>query len=190
MSIRFYFVRHGESTVNKKGYFCEDENARLTKLGRSQAGQVGADLQGLDVEFKAIFHSPYRRARETCRIALEKAGMHGVLGAPDERIGERKYGSSIGLALRDGKIDDLYNYDHDCSKDYGVESLKELEARAQSFINEMIRDYQEGDILLFSHADFGMAFRAAIEGRPESGDLFELGQLENGEMIVVEKFVE
>ena len=186
MSVRFYFVRHGESTINRKGYFCEDENAGLTLRGKAQAAQVGCDLKDCGVDFKAIFCSPYRRARETCRIALEKAGMHGALAAIDAMIGERKYGEAIETALEDGRIDDLYDYKLDCSAQYGVESLEDLEERARKFIDEMVRNYPGGDILIFSHGDFGMAFRAVIEGRPESGYLFDLGLLENGEMMVLE----
>lgn len=186
MSVKFYFVRHGQSTVNLRSDFYEDERAELTELGKVQAAKAGYELRDLGVKFRAIFCSPYKRALDTCKIALERAEMREALATVDNRISERKYGRLIGTVLDDGKIDDFYNYNLDCSVQYGAESLEALEERARMFIDEVVRNYQYGNILVFSHGDFGLAFRAVIEGRPESGDLYDWNCLKNGEMMVLE----
>ena len=107
MSVRFYFVRHGQSIVNLRDDFYEDERAELTELGKAQAAKTGYDLRKLKVKFKAIFCSPYKRAMDTCRIALRRAGMFKALATVDERVGERKYGRMIGAAIEAGRIDEL-----------------------------------------------------------------------------------
>ena len=55
MSVKFYFVRHGESEANLRNEFYNDEEAELTDLGRIQAAKVGCDLKHLGIDFKIIF---------------------------------------------------------------------------------------------------------------------------------------
>ena len=97
MSIRFYFVRHGQSESNlKDDYYYNDEDAKLTELGMAQAAKAGYELKKYGVKFRAIFCSPYKRATQTCKIALIKAGMQNALAVIDDRLGERRYDGLVG----------------------------------------------------------------------------------------------
>jgi len=186
MSVRFYFVRHGQSTANLKNEYYNDREAGLTDLGRIQAAKVGCDLKKLGKNFKIIFCSPYRRAVETCKIALEKADLDCSLIIEDEQITERKFDGLIGKRATKKQNRMLYYYGSDQAEKDGVETLEALEQRARSFINKVVQNYPDSDILIFSHGAFGLAFRAAIEGRPESGNLFDLNLLKNGEIAIFE----
>lgn len=186
MSVRFYFVRHGESEANLRNEFYNDEEAELTDLGRIQAAKVGCDLKHLGIDFKIIFCSPYKRAMETCRIACERADMNYALVIVDDQISERKFDGLVGTRATRKQHRALYYYDSEESAKCGVESLEDLENRAREFIIKVSQNYPDSNILVFSHGAFGLAFRAVIEGRPKSGYLFDYKLLKNGEIAMYE----
>lgn len=186
MSIRFYFVRHGQSEANLRDEYYNDEDAKLTQLGKKQAAKAGYKLRDYGVQFKVIFCSPYKRAMDTCRIAMQRAGMYGMLVAVDERLGERKFDGLVGCKIDEKHNRELYDYNSSRSKIDGVETLESMELRAMSFIDEITKNYNEGNVLVFSHGVFGLVFRAVLLGRPESDNLFDWRILKNGEIMVLE----
>ena len=66
--MHFYFVRHGETGMNRLGAYYGALDAVLTDRGRQQAGAVGAALGA--VAFDAVYVSDRRRAQETVRELL------------------------------------------------------------------------------------------------------------------------
>lgn len=106
MSVReLLLVRHGESVGNVSAAEARsadaleievparDADVDLTDLGREQAAAVGAALAALppDAVPQALVCSPYVRARETARIACEKAGLE-LPTRVDERLRDRELG--------------------------------------------------------------------------------------------------
>ena len=184
MSVRLFFVRHGQSESNLREDYYNDEGSELTGLGKYQAREVGRKLKTSDVKFRAIYCSPYKRAIDTCKIAMTEAGMPSAWVIVDERIGERKFNGIIGRVPKKGYNRKLYDYSSRQSILDGVESLEALEQRANDFIKDVVREYDDGDVLMFSHGVFGLAFRAVIEGRPATGNLYDWDLLKNGEIKV------
>jgi probable phosphoglycerate mutase len=98
-------VRHGESVGNVAAARAREADALevevpardadvdLSDLGRQQAAAVGAALASMppDAVPQALACSPYVRARETARIACEKAGLE-LPTRIDERLRDRELG--------------------------------------------------------------------------------------------------
>ena len=186
MATKLYFVRHGQSEANLTGCYYNEPDVALTPLGRAQAAKIGSVLGSQEIMFAAMICSPYRRALETCMIALE---YPGVIRAPivvDARVKERDFGGLAGKEITEEQNREIYNYETDASAEYGIETLEQLEERACEFVEDVQQRYSGQNVLVFSHGVFGLAVQAAAQGRPESGDLYSLPLLENGEMMVLE----
>ena len=186
MSVKFYFVRHGNSTANNGKVFFNGEDAELTELGEEQAEDVGRFLRNSKVKFDLIFCSPYQRAIETCHIALAIAEMRRTAVIEDDRISERKFDGLVGRVGTREHNRLIYDYNSDQSVKDGIETLEALEARARDFIDDMVKNHPDSNILMFSHGAFGLAFRAVIEGRPKSGNLLDYKLLKHGEVAIYE----
>ena len=184
MSLKLYFVRHGQSAANLCESFYDDAEAELTMFGKGQAMGVGEELKEMNVGFTAIYCSPYERARATCEIALQYADMKGREVKYDDRLVERGFKGLYGRNITHEQYVELYDYDSDLSEEMGVETLDHLEERARSFIEELKAKYEVGNILVFSHGIFGLAVYTVINGRPASGSMYDLRLLKNCEMKV------
>lgn len=200
MSVKLYFVRHGQSVANLSGQFHDAPEALLTGLGHSQAASAGHDLMyrlGRD-RIDQVFSSPYERALQTCHIALVCAGYSDLRPIIDERVSERKFGKLVGkffdrdVAMQNHKESELipqgyhaklWNYYSDFAEKYDAEPLPALEVRARSFFADIKKNYDGKTIVVFSHGGFGQMAQAIFNGFPENGDFEAIRFLKNGEVI-------
>jgi broad specificity phosphatase PhoE len=110
-------VRHGESAANADPAVLtsvldgrrDDADIPLTPRGREQSVRLGRELLGLDL-VERVLSSPYRRCRETVRIAAAEFARAGrALPAVEYEEGLRDRDVVSGerpaeLALRVGKV--------------------------------------------------------------------------------------
>lgn len=184
MSLKIYFVRHGQSEANLRADFYDDSKAKLTKLGEQQASKVGTKLKDLGVVFSAVYCSTYERAIKTCKIALNSASNIDCEVHYDERLIERQFDGLFNRDITHEQYVELCNYNSGLSEKFDVETLPQVENRARSIINELKEKYNEGNILVFSHGIFGLVVQSIVDGYPESGNIYDLKLLENCEMKV------
>jgi broad specificity phosphatase PhoE len=85
-------VRHGETDWNADGRLQGQTDRPLNDFGRRQAHQLGADLEGEELE--AIYSSDLARARETAEIVAERLGLPVAL---DSDLREKDWGTWEGL---------------------------------------------------------------------------------------------
>ena len=178
-----YYVRHGRAENNLADCFYDDSDDPLIAEGRMQAYNAGRTLKRLGVKFDAIYCSPYRRAKETCRIALVEMGLANSLVRYDSRLAERSYEGLYDKVITKVQYRERYNYVSDYSEQVGVETLEKLEDRARWFLRDVRQTYPNGNVLVFAHGALGLAYRAVVEGRPESGTLYDFNLLKNGEIM-------
>ena len=186
MSLKLYFVRHGQSEANLRDDFYDDAEAKLTEKGKTQAAEAGALIKDLNVEFAVVYCSPYERAKSTCEIALKFAGMGSSKIEYDDRLVERQFDGLFGKEITLEQYIEFYNYRSDLSERWGVETLEHLEDRARDFIEELRAKYDSGNVLVFSHGVFGLAIETVVNGRPASGSMYDLQLLKNCEMRMFE----
>lgn len=182
MSLNVYFVRHGQSEANLRKEFYDDAEAGLTLMGKAQAAEAGELIKNFRVRFVAVYCSPYRRAKDTCALALESVGLNNYKIIYDDRLMERQFDGLFGKEYTKEQYIELYDYSSDLSERVGVETLECLEARARDFVDEMKAKYSSGNILVFSHGVLGLAVETVVNGRPASGSMYDMRLLKNCEI--------
>ncbi len=94
---KIVFLRHGESTWNKKGLFTGWTDVNLTKTGEAEARAAGRELKRRGFAFDLAYTSFLRRAAKTLRIVLQELKEEKIPVTADWRLNERHYGNLQGL---------------------------------------------------------------------------------------------
>jgi broad specificity phosphatase PhoE len=169
--MRFYFVRHGESTANVLMEFSNHESRHpLTDRGVEQAQALARTLAGTD--FACIFSSPVLRAAQTARILAE------ALDAPlefTEALREWSVGvyegtrDPQGWQLHRQVQEDWFIHNLLDRRMPGGESLLDIQARFVPFIESLIRGPLQQDecldgknVLLVGHGGLYLAMLPAL----------------------------
>lgn len=160
---KLFLVRHGEGENNiVKVYNTYPETIKfhLTEKGIKQAEEVGESLRSEKIDF--IFSSPFTRTLETAEIISKKLGVEVIA---DERLKEAGAGEfNEKPASEFLKIyPTLESYAEQA--DHGVETVKEIRERMQSFLNEINDKYQNKNILIVSHRDPLKILNGLLEGK-------------------------
>ena len=90
-TISFYFVRHAETELNRRGLRCGgDVNVPLTETGCKQAFQLGEQIRKMNLNIGVILTSPLIRTRQTA--LLISGVLEGVSIAESPLLKERRLG--------------------------------------------------------------------------------------------------
>jgi broad specificity phosphatase PhoE len=142
----------------------------LTDLGREQAAAVGAWLAALPAGRRpqVVVTSPYRRARETWRLAAEASGLDLPAPSTDERLVDRLMGDlemmtraaiarhHPGELERHGSHDLLY-------RPPNGESFEDIAVRLRAFLDDLNRDHAGERAMVVAHDAVVLMMRAVIE---------------------------
>ncbi len=180
-------VRHAESERNvakKDSVFFTDDEARrlvkgvadpdisLTDEGRRQARETGVALRRMFQSFDWVYHSGFRRTRETAEHLLE-AWPDAERAAIQVRhhlfIRERDQGYAYDMTTEEARkaFPWLQEYWRTAGSFFacppGGESLAQVCERVYLFLNTLFRDRPGKRILVVSHAATLRAFRFLLE---------------------------
>jgi broad specificity phosphatase PhoE len=162
---RLFLVRHGETEWSRSGQHTSRTDLELTETGIVQAEALAARLAR--EQFAAVFTSPRRRARETCRIAgLDRDAI------VTEDLAEWDYGAYEGRKTDDIRLDEpgwtVWTAD---IRD--GETLESVAGRVDRVIESAARI--DGDVALFGHGHCLRVLAARWIGLPaDAGALLEL----------------
>jgi broad specificity phosphatase PhoE len=184
-----WIVRHGESAGNVARDAAEaaglaiidiptrDVDVPLSPLGERQAAALGRWFKKMSPEERpsVVLSSPYVRARETSRLALEAAGIEhsDITFITDERLREKEFGildrlTRIGIKE---KYPEQAEARSALGKFYfrppGGESWCDVILRLRSVIDTITRDYRRERVLIVSHQVVVNCFRYLIERMSE-----------------------
>ena len=147
IKLRIYFVRHGQTNLNKQRLIQGRIDEPLNKLGIRQAKQTGQLLKNLKFDFDKLVSSPLSRAFETAHwISVKMNYKDNIL--VNNKLVERDFG----------------NYDYETIadtfptimepgfKEAGFESSDILIPRIKSAIAELYVDYKNKTIIATVHA--------------------------------------
>jgi broad specificity phosphatase PhoE len=187
-------VRHGESAGNladaqarKAGagrleLSARDADVELSDTGHDQAAAVGRWLAAVaeDDRPTLVLSSPYRRAADTGRAAVDGTGLEVVL---DERLRERDLGLFDGLT-RSG-IEAEYPQEAERRQKLGKfyyqppsgESWADVVLRVRTLLADLREGYDGARVWAFTHQAVIMAFRYALEDLDEAA-LLEVDRTE------------
>ena len=162
--MRIYFVRHGETDANNKGYAQGWTDAPLNKNGEILAGITGRGMKG--IRFDCCISSPLIRARKTAEIILRESDNSVPLSF-DDRIKEMNFGRFEGTSIRDEKV---IRFLKEPILDYRFpdgESIADVMKRTQEFLKELIARDDGKTYLVSTH---GCALRAMLNFLYEDPD--------------------
>jgi broad specificity phosphatase PhoE len=180
-----WIVRHGQSAGNVARDAAEaaghavidiaqrDVDVPLSELGARQATALGRWFARMSEEERptVVLSSPYLRARETARLAIETAGIprEELSFITDERLREKEFGI-LDRLTRVG-IQEKYPEQAEArsvlGKFYfrppGGESWCDVILRLRSVIDTITRDYRRERVLIVSHQVVVNCFRYLLE---------------------------
>jgi broad specificity phosphatase PhoE len=152
MSLRIYFLRHGQTELSRDDTFCGSGlNPNLTSDGLAMA-QAFADCYG-DTAWQAIFTSSLKRTIATAQPLCDRLGMKAQ---PRTELVEIAYGrwegqtkASVDVEFHDDYI--RWLADPAWHAPTGGELAVTIAGRGMKVIEEIKQQYQDGNVLIVSH---------------------------------------
>ncbi len=166
MTLKLYFLRHGETTSSQTGSYCGDLDIDLTSAGLSMAEDFAKAYH--DLPWAAVYCSPLRRTRQTAKPLCDRLGLDEVNAGSD--FSSR---SNVDLQLRSGLKEIAYGQwegktpeevNRDFHDDYvrwladpgwnaptGGEKGIDIARRASEVLEEIEQKYDRGNVLLITH---------------------------------------
>ena len=169
--MRFWFVRHGESSHNAAGLFCGSLDSDLTTKGYEQARVAASSLANKEIDW--IVSSPLSRASITARII---AAQHGLRVEHDRRLTEHCKGELEGSPHYKIPSDQWGSVP-------GAEKMVEMYARVHDALGALLS--HPGTGVVVSHAGVARAI-AAVNSRIDPAQLYSLAKIDNAEPVLVE----
>ncbi len=152
MSLKIYFLRHGETTYSRKGTFCGKTDPDLTAEGLQMA-QVFAETYGRSVAWQAIFVSPMWRTLQTAGPIAEITGIPLQI---KKELREIDYG--LWEDREQEQVKQHYEQDYigwltepAWNPPTGGETAVQVASRALPVIAGIESQYTDGNVLVVSH---------------------------------------
>ena len=152
MSLRIYFVRHGETTYSQTGGFCGAIDPELTPAGSQMAEQFAATYA--KVPWEAVYVSPMKRTIATAKPLCDAVGIEMQL---HDGLREINYGEWEGKTVEAVKKDYEEDYINWLTEPAwnaptnGGETSVEIASRSSLVIAEIQEKYKSGNVLVVSH---------------------------------------
>ena len=152
MSLRIYFVRHGETTYSQTGGFCGAIDPELTPAGSQMAEQFAATYAKLP--WNAVYVSPMKRTIATAKPLCDAVGIEMQL---HDGLREINYGDWEGKTVEEVKKDYEEDYINWLTEPAwnaptnGGETSVEIASRSSLVIAEIEEKYKSGNVLVVSH---------------------------------------
>ena len=151
MSLRLYFLRHGQTPFSRENSYCGALDPELTDEGTQMAEAFAIAYQA--TAWTAIFASPMKRTIATAKPLCDAIGIGMRLR---DGLKEIKYGKWEGETVEAVQA----NYTEDYVKwlaepawnaPTGGETAVEIANRSSSVITEIQQYYPDGNVLVVSH---------------------------------------
>ncbi len=174
---RLYLIRHGQSTDNLEKCQSGWRQIGLTEKGKEEARAIGQRLK--DHHFDQFYSSDLRRAKETQEEAFPGVEAKTTWLLREINVGELEGKRAVDSTEKYGEIytesKKHRNYIY-----FNGENKPLVRARAREFLKLM--EKEEGDIAVFSHANFINCLIEDLVGE----EWVPGGFLENGKMSIIE----
>jgi probable phosphoglycerate mutase len=143
-------IRHGQTIENVQGLIQGHTRGTLTDLGKQQSKETALLLK--DESLDAIYSSDLERCKDTTKYLIkyhQEIPTHYTSALREINVGKfDKLPVKVpGFIEKTGAW--IISYFH--LKVPGVESLKNLRLRITSFLNEVYRQYPNGNVLIVTH---------------------------------------
>ncbi len=151
MTLKLYFLRHGQTPFSQENKFCGSLDAELTSEGEQMAAAFATAYK--EYPWQAVFVSPRKRTIATARPLCEQTGLEMQIR---DGLQEIQYGAWEGKTT--AEIDTEFHDDYlKWSADpawyapTGGELAVAIAYRALQVIDEIKHKYPTGQVLIVSH---------------------------------------
>lgn len=161
---RLLLVRHGETVDNVNQIMQGQTQGELTQKGVLQAEELAQQMNNEQID--VFVSSDLKRSLDTCRIIAQSRGLP-VVQTPLLR--ERDWGGFTGRFIPDLK-DETWPDD--------IETITDLRARAQAFLDFISEQYPGKTVLAVGHGIINKAIQAVHLGK----EMREIPRMTNAEV--------
>ncbi|ACK71061.1 Phosphoglycerate mutase [Gloeothece citriformis PCC 7424] len=151
MTLKLYFLRHGETTASQTGTYCGKLDVELTPQGLQMAEDFANAYQ--DFPWTGIFSSPLKRAYYTASPLAQSVGLDIQVreGLREIHYGlwEGKTPEEVNRDYRDDYVRWLADPGWNCPT--GGEKGIDIARRTSEVLEEIENTYSTGNILVVSH---------------------------------------
>lgn len=164
--LRLYIVRHGQTQWNIQKKMQGWKDSDLTQKGVEAAIALGKRLK--DIDFKCIYSSPSHRTIHTAELIR---GDRDISIITDDNLREINLGNWEGMVDEDIKMIDGQRYKafwetpHLYQSESG-ESFYQVRDRANAVLQKILKENNDGNILIVSHAVFIKSILSIIKSLP------------------------
>ena len=148
-------MRHGQADNNVRRILVGRHiESHLTEYGKRQVADTAMYLKNISI--KKVYTSPVIRTVETAKIVCKILELDYEV---DERLYEIELGKLVGMNFDEivQKFGNLFLkfYDENDSTltPYGVESFCSVKSRIKNLLDEIMKNYQNENVLLITHLD-------------------------------------
>lgn len=189
-SLKLYLVRHGQSegNVNKQVYFEKNDcDIVLTDKGKEDALHATTSILSLSNASRfEMFHSTYKRAKQTCEIIHERMitcpGVYIESTHTSPLCRERDWGSLRDIVNAHKKTDECFNFYY---RPLNGESFSDAYQRAAVFHQWLLNTTTTYDNIVVAHGEFHRVYLMYLLGW-DIEEFDKWGHLKNGEVWIVE----
>lgn len=150
--LKLFIVRHGETEFNVQKRMQGRLDSPLTPRGINNAIALGEKLK--TISFDRIYSSPSPRALKTAQIICGHSTVDILI---EDELREMNLADWEGKSKEE--LEQLYPKEYDLFwnepqifQPDGGESFQQVQDRATAFINKLIEQNQEGEILIVTHS--------------------------------------
>jgi probable phosphoglycerate mutase len=151
MSLKLYFLRHGETVQSREGGYCGHLNPELTPIGEKMAQQFAAAYAS--VSWTAAYVSPMKRTITTAQPICDTVGLKMELRDGLKEIFYGKWEGELPETVNKNYHDDYVRWLTDPGWNAPTEGEKgiDIARRSAAVIQEIQEHYSDGNILVISH---------------------------------------
>ncbi len=175
-----YFIRHGQTELNKLEILQSTSDYPLNEQGKAEAREAAEKLINRGIVFSHVYSSPYIRAVQTAQIVT------GIDPITDDRLKEMNYGPYEGIPVKDmpGELWQFFTNITVQRAPEGMEQLDHLIARGASFVNDIREQAVNENVLVATHA---VILKGILEYlSPESKGSYWMKPMHNCEVYACE----
>jgi broad specificity phosphatase PhoE len=151
VSLKIYFLRHGETSYSTTGAYCGEVDAELTPEG-AQMAKGFADTHR-SIPWTAVYVSPMKRTIATAKPLCDALGMEMQLRDGLKEIRYGKWEDKSVDYVKQHYWDDYIHWlaEPAWNPPTGGETSVEIASRASLVIAEIEQKYTTGNVLVVSH---------------------------------------
>jgi len=151
MSLKVYFLRHGETTSSRTGTYCGLLDIELTPEGQEMAQDFASAYAQLN--WTAVYVSPLRRTVSTAKPLCDKLGLEMQLRNGLKEIAYGQWEGKTPEEINQEFHDDYVRWlaDPGWNSPNGGEKGVDIARRSSEVLEEIENTHPHGNVLVVSH---------------------------------------